>query len=130
MPTLVGAEDTGAEQIVIYDEYGATRMIRTPEWKYICRDPAGPNELYNLVEDPGERENCSGDPAHRLQINTLHTQLIKWFHRYSIPELDGLQLGVRGLGQLRQLNKSNHRDRPVFQQHTGNVEGSGRHDNF
>ena len=43
-------EKAGA--VVVYDEYGPTRMIRTEEWKYICRSPYGPDELYHLSEDP------------------------------------------------------------------------------
>ena len=43
--------------IVVYDEYGPVRMVRTREWKYVHRDPDGPHELYDLRRDPGERVN-------------------------------------------------------------------------
>lgn len=36
--------------IVVYDEYGPVRMIRTKKWKYIHRYPYGPYELYDLED--------------------------------------------------------------------------------
>ena len=59
---LEGGAAPARDRVVIYDEYGATRMIRTAEWKYVHRYPAaggpgGPNELYDLVNDPDERTN-------------------------------------------------------------------------
>ncbi len=45
----------GSESIVVFDEYGPVRMIRTREWKYVHRYPYGPHELYHLAGDPGER---------------------------------------------------------------------------
>ncbi len=49
LSALKGEADTGRDNIIIYDEYGTTRMIRTTEWKYIHRYPNGPDELYDLV---------------------------------------------------------------------------------
>ena len=60
LPLLLGADDTGRQEVVIYDEYGATRMMRTEEWKYVHRYPDGPHELYDLANDPDERTNLSG----------------------------------------------------------------------
>ena len=48
LAALKGEEDPGRDNVVIYDEYGTTRMIRTAEWKYVHRYPDGPNELYDL----------------------------------------------------------------------------------
>jgi len=50
------------QDVVVYDEYGPVRMIRTHEWKYVQRHPAGPNELYNLRQDPNEWNNLAGNP--------------------------------------------------------------------
>ena len=36
----------GEASVEEVDEYGANRMIRTKEWKYIHRYPYGPHELY------------------------------------------------------------------------------------
>ena len=54
---LEGRDLSGDDQVVVFDEYGPTRMIRTAEWKYIHRYPYGPHELYDLVNDPDERQN-------------------------------------------------------------------------
>jgi hypothetical protein len=49
---LRGEANKGNENIVIFDEYGPVRMIRSKEWKYVHRYPYGPHELYDLVNDP------------------------------------------------------------------------------
>ena len=69
-------EKAGA--VVVYDEYGPTRMIRTEEWKYICRSPYGPDELYHLSEDPEENNNLSADPEYAALINRMYIQLTRW----------------------------------------------------
>ena len=60
LPLLLGADDTGRQEEVIYDEYGATRMMRTEEWKYVHRYPDGPHELYDLANDPGRARQSGG----------------------------------------------------------------------
>ena len=55
-PALLGETDDAQDEVVIFDEYGPVRMIRTQEWKYVHRYPYGPHELYDLVNDPDERK--------------------------------------------------------------------------
>src|SRR5688500_7052503 len=62
-PILAGRSLPSAREVVVYDEYGPVRMIRTKEWKYVHRYPNGPHELFDLVADPGERINRFDDPA-------------------------------------------------------------------
>ena len=65
-PLLRGRDTCRATQhVVVYDEYGPVRMIRTATWKYVHRYPYGPHELYDLVNDPDERHNLVDDPAHQ-----------------------------------------------------------------
>ena len=91
-------EKAGA--VVVYDEYGPTRMIRTEEWKYICRSPYGPDELYHLSEDPEENNNLSADPEDATLINRMYIQLTRWFYTYADPAMDASREGVTGYGQL------------------------------
>jgi arylsulfatase A-like enzyme len=93
--------------IVVFDEYGPTRMIRTRRWKYVHRYPHGPHELFDLERDPGERVNLlvdervldPGEDA-RAQADRLRTELETWFDRYSDPRRDGRVGAVTGRGQL------------------------------
>jgi arylsulfatase A-like enzyme len=62
LPVLKNERADGRDSVVIYDEYGFCRMIRTAEWKYIHRYPDGPNELYDVVNDPDDRNNLIDDP--------------------------------------------------------------------
>ena len=54
------------EHLVVFDEYGPVRMIRSQDWKYVHRYPYGPHELYDLRNDPGETRNLIQEPAQRV----------------------------------------------------------------
>jgi len=88
------------EDVVIFDEYGPARMIRTRQWKYVRRYPYGPNELYDLVNDPDEDENLVDDPAQAKRIAELRSRMERWFLRYADPEIDGSRAAVMGHGQI------------------------------
>jgi arylsulfatase A-like enzyme len=90
----------GRNTVIIYDEYGYCRMIRTREWKYVHRYPDGPNELWDLVNDPNERNNLIEDPAQLPRIKDLKEQMEAWFDEYVDPDLDGIGFDV-GAGQHR-----------------------------
>jgi arylsulfatase A-like enzyme len=91
------AEDAG--EVVVFDEYGYTRMIRTRRWKYVHRYPAGPRELYDLTSDPDEEEDVVREPERRERVAAMSEQLERWFRRYVIPATDGSRKAVEGWGQ-------------------------------
>ena len=97
---LHGEDRPVRDSVVIYDEYGPVRMIRTADWKYVHRFPYGPHELYNLVDDPGECQNLIDDPAVEGKKIELKGMLDEWFVRYVDPMLDGTHEAVQGNGQL------------------------------
>lgn len=104
-PLLLAAgesgRDSGAEQarVVVFDEYGPARMIRSQEWKYVHRWPDGPDELYHLCEDPDERVNLIDETARQPVRRRLAEELAAWFSRHVTPEHDGQRLPVIGTGQ-------------------------------
>ena len=77
---------------VVYGEYGLARMVRTEDWKYVARYPNGPNELYDVRKDPGERENLAGQPHMRGTFEGFHEQLETWFKRFVDPTKDPVRL--------------------------------------
>ena len=91
LPILRGNSDRTNDKVVIFDEYGPVRMIRTEEWKYVHRYPDGPHDLYYLTEDPDERTNLAEDPAHNKTKGELKAEMEAWFARYVTPEHDGLK---------------------------------------
>jgi choline-sulfatase len=92
--------DDDKRPVVVFDEYGPSRMIRTREWKYIHRYPYGPNELYNLANDPDEAHNLIADTSTIETAAQLKSELDQWFDRYADPRLDGTREAVYGKGQL------------------------------
>jgi arylsulfatase A-like enzyme len=97
---LTGGEGgQGREDVIIYDEYGPVRMIRTKEWKYVHRYPYGPHELFDLVNDPNEDCNLIDDESYAEKAAQLRTRLGEWFGRYVHPDKDGVYAPVTGLGQ-------------------------------
>lgn len=93
-------EQEGRENVVIFDEYGPVRMIRSRLYKYIHRYPYGPNEFYDLEKDPEETQNEVENPAYETLILQMRRKLETWFNRYADPDLDGTKEGVTGSGQL------------------------------
>ncbi|HEV2122670.1 MAG TPA: sulfatase-like hydrolase/transferase [Chloroflexota bacterium] len=81
LPVLQGQSARGRDEVVIFDEYGPVRMIRTRDWKYVHRHPDGPHELYDLVHDPDERRNLANHPEQGGRIRELHAQMDAWFAR-------------------------------------------------
>lgn len=98
LPLLRG--EKGREHIMIADEYGPVRMIRTREWKYVHRYPFGPNELYDLKNDPGEERNLINQADQQERILHMRRKLEEYFLQYGDPALDGAREGANGSGQF------------------------------
>jgi len=103
-PVLAGARNEAREDVVVYDEYGPVRMIRTREWKYVHRFPAGPHELYDLKNDPGERKNLVDDKERRPLVDEMLSRMASWFERYVNPHRDGARFPVSGGGQFERID--------------------------
>ena len=89
---LHGKTDPVHDHVVVYDEYGPVRMIRTLEWKYVHRYPYGPHELYNIKADPLERTNLVDLPEYQDVVEKMRAQLQDWFIRYTDPQrTDGMK---------------------------------------
>ncbi|MEF9959280.1 MAG: sulfatase-like hydrolase/transferase [Niameybacter sp.] len=100
LPVLKSEEPVDQGEIIIMDEYGPTRMIRTKEWKYIHRYPYGDHELYDLKNDPQEKINLVKSPEHRAKREELLARLETWYYKYADPKVDGKGEPVKGNGQL------------------------------
>jgi arylsulfatase A-like enzyme len=99
-PLLRGAEIPGHEVVIVYDEYGPVRMVRTRDWKYVHRYPYGPHELYDLQSDPGEERNLANDPAHADRVTDMKARLEEWFLHFTDPRVEGIREAVTGKGQI------------------------------
>lgn len=116
LPYLIGDRKQMKERrknIVIYDEYGPVRMIRTKEWKYIHRYPYGPHELYDLIADPAEEDNLINDESRSDIVTLMKKGLEEWFVKYVDPEIDGIREPVKGAGQSR-LSGINSKGEKVY----------------
>ena len=97
---LDGDAASPQRNIVVYDEYGPVRMVRTREWKYVHREPGGPHELCDLVHDPDERVNRIDDPSTTTLVRELRSRLAAWFAEYVDPVQDAARIACTGCGQL------------------------------
>lgn len=103
---LIGAGDEDKDAAVcVFDEYGPVRMIRNKEFTYVHRYPDGPDELYHLSADPGEKENLIMDRAYKGIKMELQNQLEHWFDNYVTAHFDGKALPVTGNGQIDVIKK-------------------------
>lgn len=90
----------GRDHVMVMDEYGPVRMIRTEQWKYVHRYPYGPHELYDLVNDADEQVNLVDRPEERDRVVAMRRRLTEWFRQYVDPSLDGTKEAVSGRGQV------------------------------
>ena len=88
--SLLEGRSGGREHVVVYDEYGPVRMIRTRDWKYVYRHSHGPHELYDLVNDPVERTNLVDELSEKGRIGEMKAMMDEWFAQYVDPVRDGL----------------------------------------
>jgi choline-sulfatase len=103
LPHLLGERSPGGEPVVVFDEYGGTRMVRTADWKYVARAGGGPAELYLLRDDPDERENRAAEPGSAAVRDDLAGVLHDWFARHNAAQRDAYGRPVSGRGQTRPL---------------------------
>ena len=104
-PALVDEAAPSRGEVVVYDEYGPTRMVRAEDWKYVHRHPEGPDELYDLVNDPDERRNLAGDEDQQERVAAMQRTLQEWFARYVEPARDGRRFAVTGQGQMKPVGR-------------------------
>lgn len=112
------------ERVVVFDEYGPVRMIRAREWKYVHRYPYGPNELYDLVNDPDEEHNLAGDAGHRSRMEALRGEMQDWFQQYADPRVDGTREPVTGKGQIDLAGVENN-GRPAYDEEWWCIDAGG-----
>ena len=98
-PLLIGEETQGFDRVVVYDEYGPVRMIRSKDYKYIHRYPYGPHEFYDLRHDPDEKQNLIGEAHIKETLHSLRADMESWFLKYADPKKDARQFAVTGDGQ-------------------------------
>lgn len=113
LPVIDGSKEEIREDVVVYDEYGPTRMVRTREYKLIYRTPFGPHELYDLKKDPDERVNEIKNPEYQKVKEMLYQKLAGWFERYTVDKYDGRKYPVDGDGQMERLENYGT-DKTVF----------------
>ncbi|MCZ6632011.1 MAG: sulfatase-like hydrolase/transferase [bacterium] len=82
----------------VFHEFENARMIRTDRWKYTWRHPDGPDELYDMQADPGERQNLAGSSGEVVQ--DLRAQLSTFFDTYANPEYDVWRGGRSKAGRI------------------------------
>ncbi len=99
-PALAGGGTLDWGDRPLFHEYENTRTVRTREWKLTRRHPSGPDELYNLAEDPGERINRIADPATTAVRERLDLLLEEFFKRYAVSEYDLWKNGRSKAGRM------------------------------
>ena len=79
---------------VIYHEFGNARMIRTPKWKLTIRHPYGPDELYDMENDPDEKENLIHIGQYADIKKDLRKKLSAFFAKFVDPKYDLWKGGI------------------------------------
>jgi arylsulfatase A-like enzyme len=89
-PLLSGESSEFRDEI--YMEQEETRAIRTSEWLFMKRIENTKydfkHELYDLLNDPDERDNLAQDPKYNDQVQQLSIRVDNFFAKYSNPQWD------------------------------------------
>ena len=99
MDILASPRKEPSERIVVYDEYGKTRMIRDRKYKYIHRYGDGECELYDMETDPDETVNLHGKEQFTDVERSLKEEMEIWFDRFTDEKKDARKFDVKGRGQ-------------------------------
>jgi arylsulfatase A-like enzyme len=96
-PLLDGRRLAWQDEVFIEQE--EVRAIRTPQWLYMRRFEGSAtypfeDELYDLVGDPGERDNLLADPAYADVAASLRARVEAFFQQYRDPKYDLWQGGT------------------------------------
>ncbi len=75
-----------------FGEYGDLRMIRTPQYKLVRRYPAGPDDLFDLLDDPGETTNRCGEARYAAVESDLRARLDAFYREHDDPRHSGLRV--------------------------------------
>ena len=104
LPVLRGDQDTHRETIITGFHEGAERCLRDATWSYIQRSAGEPEELYNLHQDPHERNNVIeqyAEEARRLSDafgSYYHLQMGKGVSETRVRGIQGkYELGSSGI---------------------------------
>ena len=98
-PALRG-ENLVRNDEITFHEYEETRTVQTRAWKLIRRHPDGPDELYDMAHDPGERVNLIDRPDCAEVQADLDARLTDFFATYADAEYDPWAGGRTKAGKL------------------------------
>ncbi|MDP6119278.1 MAG: sulfatase [Planctomycetota bacterium] len=84
-----GETDEHRESMITGFHAGPDRCIRDKTWSYIQRPGDEPDELYNLVDDPRERENLIDE--HHEVAQRLASDFGDYFRKIRSPVIKGIQ---------------------------------------
>ena len=101
------------EAVVICDEYGKVRMIRSAYYKFIKYYDTMKEIFYDLREDPDETTNRIGEPRYQAIIADLRERMTQFFEHYSDEKNSGIQYPVTGSGQLLRCYEKNAFDQTI-----------------
>ena len=97
---LRGAAPAPWDEEAFFHEFEGVRAVRTERWKYTWRHPGGPDELYDMDHDPGERWNLAHDPAGAGAVDEHRDRIEAFFGRHADPRWDMWRGGSSKAGRL------------------------------
>jgi len=93
MPILSGPDQAWDNTII--GEYGDLRMARTPVWKLVLRYGHGPDELFDLVNDPDETRNLAGLAETAVVQAALSSRIERFYTTHQSAGKSGLSVADR-----------------------------------
>lgn len=101
---LRGGREIHNDVVVVASEYGGARMVTDGRFALMVRRD-GPDELYDNVEDPQQKDNRIADPSLDDVRSRLLKSLEEWFAAVERPGASGWDRPVMGYGQIQPVSR-------------------------
>lgn len=94
-PALEGKKSIRRDRDAVFFEEEQSRAIRTQKWMYCKRFPGyGPEELYDMVKDPGQKKNLASVKEYSETKKKLEARLDEFFEKNADPKYDLWKAGT------------------------------------
>jgi arylsulfatase A-like enzyme len=98
---LVEGRHAEWREFVVSESNITGRLVRTPEWKLITYAGETPDLLFDMRQDPWEKQNLAGEPQHADTVADLKARLGDWEKRLEPAEQSRASLRDHELGFLQ-----------------------------
>ncbi|MEG1805843.1 MAG: sulfatase-like hydrolase/transferase, partial [Clostridia bacterium] len=94
--------------VVVYDEYGAVRMVRNERYKFIKNYKTNEETFFDLEVDKTETTNVVGIKKYAEIVDSMRAEMEADFEKYTVKNSDARVFNNKGAGQKSKVDISSN----------------------